>query len=105
MQGRPLGDHIWIFVRLWRRRRTAQSGDSWSMSSCSELTFPSPATRSCVSPFLALLLPTQKQSIGQLTASHDDASKCDGFVGENRTEDTLSNGGDASSIWSRIKVL
>lgn len=32
-----------------------------------------------------------------LTVSHDETSKCDGFEGEKRTEETLSNGGELSS--------
>ena len=32
--------------------------------------------------------------------SQDETKRCEGFAGENLTLDTLSNGGDASSIWS-----
>jgi hypothetical protein len=38
----------------------------------------------------------------KLTVSHEETSKCEGFEGEKRTEETLSNGGEESSICSEF---
>ena len=40
-----------------------------------------------------------------LTVSQDDTRRCEGFVGENLTEETLSNGGDESSICSTKNMV